>query len=152
VRDVLVAIDLSPASERVVEQAAIVARGLGGRMHLLHVAAEEPTLAGYDKESLGTFTRSDRARQLLDEHEGLRAQAARLEADGLEVLPLLEMGATVECILGVADRVDAAVIAVGTHGHGAMHHLLLGSVSETLLKQSRRPVLVVPIRSDDVAS
>jgi nucleotide-binding universal stress UspA family protein len=147
--DVLVCIDLSAASTLVVEAAATMARGLGGRMHLLHVAAEEPVLAGYDKESLGALTRTDRARQLLAEHADLRAQAERLEADGIEVLPLLEMGATVEQIMAVADHVDAEIIVVGSHGHGAVHHLLLGSVSENLLKVSTRPVLVVPVRDRD---
>jgi nucleotide-binding universal stress UspA family protein len=118
--DVLACIDFSDGSELVVDRAAAIAVGLGARMHLLHVAADEPALAGYDKESLGTFTRTDRARQLLDEHEGLRLQAERLEADGPEL------------------------IAVGSHGHGAMHHLLVGSVSELLLKSTTRPVLVVP--------
>jgi nucleotide-binding universal stress UspA family protein len=142
--DVLACIDFSDGSELVVDRAAAIAVGLGARMHLLHVAADEPALAGYDKESLGTFTRTDRARQLLDEHEGLRLQAERLEADGLDVIPLLEMGATVEQILAVAERIDAELIAVGSHGHGAMHHLLVGSVSELLLKSTTRPVLVVP--------
>jgi nucleotide-binding universal stress UspA family protein len=109
------------------------------------VAAEEPALAGYDKESMGALTRSDRARQLLAEHGELRDQAERLEADGLDVVPLLEMGATVEQIMTVADRVDAELIAVGSHGHGALHHLVLGSVSENLLKVTTRPVLVVPV-------
>src|SRR6476646_9990653 len=114
--EVLACVDLSDGSELVVEQAAAIAKGAGGRMHLLHVAADEPALAGYDKEKLSTFTRADRARQLLTEHEGLRQQAARLEADGIEVVPLLEMGATAETILEVADRIGADVIAVGSHG------------------------------------
>jgi nucleotide-binding universal stress UspA family protein len=146
VGDVLACIDLSSASAVVVEKAAALAFGTGGRMHLLHVAADEPALAGYDKESLGALTREDRAEQLLAEHADLRAQAEALRRDGLEVVPLLEMGATVEQINAVADRIDADVIAVGSHGHGAVHHLVLGSVSTTLLKTTTRPVLVVPVR------
>jgi nucleotide-binding universal stress UspA family protein len=33
---------------------------------------------------------------------------------------------------------------MGTHGHGAMYNLLVGSVTEGVLKQSTRPVLLVP--------
>jgi nucleotide-binding universal stress UspA family protein len=143
--DVLACIDLSAASSMVIDRAATLARAFGGRMHLLHVAADEPVLAGYDKDRLGALTREDRARQLFAEHRDLRDQAARLEADGLEVVPLLEMGATVDQILAVAEHVDAELIAVGSHGHGALHHLVLGSVSEDLLKRTTRPVLVVPV-------
>ena len=144
--EVLACIDLSAASTTVVERAAAIAAGLGGRMHLLHVAADEPALAGYDKEQLGALTREDRAEQLLAEHADLRAQAEQLRRHGLDVVPLLEMGATVEQINAVADRIDAEVIAVGSHGHGAIHHLVLGSVATTLLKTTMRPVLVVPVR------
>ena len=145
--DVLACVDLSDASEAVVAEAAAIAAAIGGRLHILHVAADEPALAGYDKESLGTFTRRDRARQLLDEHAGLRSLAAELEKGGLEIVPLLEMGATVERITAAAERLDAAIVAIGSHGHGAMHHLLLGSVSQQLLKEMTRPVLVIPTRT-----
>ncbi len=145
--EVLACVDLSDATEIVVEHAAKIAKGLGDRLHILHVAAEEPVIAGYDKDSMGVFTRDDRAHQLLDEHQGLRELSERLRSEGLEVMPLIEMGATLDQILEVADRIDAEVIAVGSHGHGGMHDLLVGSVSKALLKHSARPVLVVPVRA-----
>lgn len=146
-QEVLACIDLSDASEPVVERAARIAKGLGDRLHVLHVAADEPVIAGYDKDPLGVFTRDDRAQQLIDEHQGLRELAQRLVAGGLEVKPLLEMGSTVDKILEVADRIDAETIAVGSHGHGGMHDLMVGSVSKALLRRSTRPVLVVPVRT-----
>jgi nucleotide-binding universal stress UspA family protein len=33
---------------------------------------------------------------------------------------------------------------MGTHGHGAMYTLLVGSVTKGVLKHSARPVLLVP--------
>lgn len=35
---------------------------------------------------------------------------------------------------------------MGTHGHGAMFKLLVGSVSEAVLRESSLPVMLVPIR------
>lgn len=143
-REVLACVDLSDATESVVERAASIAKDRGDRLHILHVAAEEPVIAGYDKDDLGVFTRKDRAAQLLDEHKGLRELAGRLEAEGLDVIPLLEMGPTVEVIIEVADRLDAETIVVGTHGHSRLHDALLGSVSHALVKRTARPVLLVP--------
>src|SRR5262245_8693030 len=140
--EVLACVDLSDATEPVVEQAASIAKDRGDRLHVLHVAADEPVLAGYDKDEIATYKRSDRAAQLLDEHKGLRELAARLRTDGMEVIPLLEMGSTVEVILEVADRIDAETIVAGTHGHGRVHDALLGSVSHSLVKQTDRPVLL----------
>lgn len=144
--EVLACVDFSDASELVVERAAHVAQALGDRLHVLHVAADEPTIAGYDKDDIATYRRSDRAEQLLQEHQGLRELAERLQAGGLEVVPLLEMGGTIDKINETAERIDAELIAVGSHGHGALHHVVLGSVSHALVKHATRPVLIVPIR------
>ena len=55
-----------------------------------------------------------------------------------------------QTILGVADELDSDMILVGTHGTTAVQPGLLGSVSNGLLHQSRRPVLVVPILEPSV--
>ncbi len=144
-REVLACVDLSDATDAVVAEAAELAHGRGGRVHLLHVAADEPVIAGYDKDPISPYTRDDRAGELLDEHGQLRDLAARLEAEGLEVEPLVVMGATIDKILEVADHIDAGHLVVGSHGRSGLHHLLTGSVTEALLKRSTRPVVVVPV-------
>ncbi len=144
-REVLACVDLSDATDAVVTEAAELAHGRGGRVHLLHVAADEPVIAGYDKDPISPYTRDDRAGELLDEHGQLRDLAGRLEAEGLEVEPLVVMGATIDKILEVADRIDAGHLVVGSHGRSGLHHLLTGSVTEALLKRSTRPVVVVPV-------
>ena len=144
-REVLACVDLSDATDAVVTEAAELAHGRGGRVHLLHVAADEPVIAGYDKDPISPYTRDDRAGELLDEHGQLRDLAGRLEAEGLEVEPLVVMGATIDRILEVADRIDAGHLVVGSHGRSGLHHLLTGSVTEALLKRSTRPVVVVPV-------
>lgn len=142
--EVLACIDFSPATDRVVATAVELARSTGSRLHLLHVAMPEPELAGYDRDPRGAHTRAERADELLDEHHRLRELAEGLETQGLEVTPLVVMGSTIESILEEAERIDAGWIVVGSHGHGALHHLLVGSISEGLLRHTPRPVIVVP--------
>ena len=69
---------------------------------------------------------------------------ARLREAGLETTALLLQGATVETLLKEASKLDIDMIVVGSHGRGAMHQLLVGSVSEGVIHASECPVLVVP--------
>jgi nucleotide-binding universal stress UspA family protein len=60
------------------------------------------------------------------------------------VVPLIVVGATAATVLAEAERLQVGWIVVGSHGHGALHHLLLGSVAEELIRKADRPVVVVP--------
>jgi nucleotide-binding universal stress UspA family protein len=57
-------------------------------------------------------------------------------------------GSVLTEILRQAETSNADLIVMGTHGHGAMHHLLMGSVTEGVLKHAKQPVLLVPSRAD----
>jgi nucleotide-binding universal stress UspA family protein len=46
--------------------------------------------------------------------------------------------------LNQADQLNADLIVMRTHGHGAMYNLLVGSATKGVLKRSTRPVLLVP--------
>jgi nucleotide-binding universal stress UspA family protein len=48
-----------------------------------------------------------------------------------------------EDLVAASARHDAALIAVGSRGRGALKSALLGSVTAALLRISDRPVLVV---------
>ena len=50
---------------------------------------------------------------------------------------------TVDGILSIADKQNADLIVVGSRGRGAVGAALLGSVSRDLVRQAKRPVLVV---------
>jgi nucleotide-binding universal stress UspA family protein len=54
-------------------------------------------------------------------------------------------GAAIGGILEWADKVDADLVVMGSHGKGFLQHALLGSVAEKVLRKTRRPVLIVPL-------
>lgn len=143
---VLAAIDFSDVTDKVLREAARLARALDTSLTIVHVAAGEPALAGYDKDEIATYTRDDRAGELRDEHTKLADLAATVADAGLAVEPLLIMGDTVDRLLHQAQHQDAQLIVAGSHGHGGMHHLLLGSISEALIRHADRPVLIIPAR------
>ena len=68
---------------------------------------------------------------------------ARAEAAGVTSYTRLLRGDPADEIVAYADTVDADLIVVGSRGHGALASVLLGSVSRGILREARRPVLVV---------
>jgi nucleotide-binding universal stress UspA family protein len=45
--------------------------------------------------------------------------------------------------LRVEDEEDVSAIVIGSHGKSNIKEMLLGSVSETVIRKSKKPVLVV---------
>ena len=142
--NLIVALDLSDATERVLAAAAQVAHFTAAHAYLVHVVPDEPAFIGY--EAGPESVRQSVAAELREEHRTLQTYAQAMRDRGLNVTALLLQGYTVEVLLREADRLDANVIVVGSHGHSAVFDLLIGSVSEQLIRRSTRPVLVVPTR------
>jgi nucleotide-binding universal stress UspA family protein len=130
----------------VLAEGVALARASGGTLHLLHVAGGEPILAGYDKEEVSSFTRSARAGELTDEHRRLRELADELEEGGVRARALVLMGPTADTVLDAVQHLGASHVVLGSHGHGGLHHLLVGSVAEEVVRRSPVPIVLVPVR------
>ncbi|MSW30047.1 MAG: hypothetical protein F2867_07120, partial [Actinobacteria bacterium] len=114
---VIAAVDFSDHGEQIVREALLLARAAGSSLHLVHVAAGEPVLAGYDKEDISSFTRSARAGELTDEHRKVRELAETLtDTTGVDVHPLVIMGPASETLLTAIEELNASHIVLGTHG------------------------------------
>ena len=56
------------------------------------------------------------------------------------------MGRPAEEIVAAGGKGKANLIVLGTHGRSGLSHLLMGSVSERVVRHALCPVLVVPTR------
>ncbi len=142
--NILAAIDFSDITPAVVDKAAAIAKCFDSKLWLIHIAAPDPDFVGY-----GTGPQCERdwrAKVLRKEHQYLHDKALELEQDKINVTPLLVQGATVETILKQASKLKADMIVIGSHGHGALYQILLGSVSQGVVHQSVCPVLIVPAK------
>jgi nucleotide-binding universal stress UspA family protein len=61
----------------------------------------------------------------------------------VEILPA-ETGRPAATILDQARKLKPDLIVLGSHGHGLMHDLILGSTAQGVIRRSPCPVLVVP--------
>ena len=143
-KTILVPVDFSDATPGLIETAKKFATTFGSRVVLLHVSEPEPDFVGFEPGPMAV--RQTVARDLKGEHEKLEALKA---ACGLsDVLALHIQGPAIEKILHEATAQSADLIVMGSHGHGALYELLVGSVTAGVLKDAQCPVLVVPATRD----
>jgi nucleotide-binding universal stress UspA family protein len=157
---ILVPIDCSNATPGVVDLARQVATAFGAEIDLVHVkevsATPSPGTMGYGLTGMPELAPMsgvpvpvfDLMPQAVAADEAQRSKLDQLRKElgeaGLKVTLHEPTGAIADEILNQADTLDADLIVMGAHGHGAMYNLLVGSVTEGVLKRSSRPVLLVP--------
>jgi nucleotide-binding universal stress UspA family protein len=139
-KTILVPIDFSDVSGKVVDTAATLAEAFGSRVILVHVAEPEPQFVGYDPGPLSVAVtvagdvQADRR----------RLEALKQKFGAIEVLALQVQGSSPDEILDLAQEHAATLIVMGSHGHGALYRLFVGSVTTAILKDAPCPVLIVP--------
>ncbi len=140
--NILVAIDLSSASQKILDKAKTLALALPAKVCLLHVVEDDLDLLGHEPDSQDT---SDQGPQEFpQEHKDLQKEVDELRESGIDTKGLLAQGSIVDVILQKSKQLEIDIIIVGTHGHGGVHHMIFGSVSEGVLRNSSCPILVIP--------
>ena len=139
-KTILVPVDFSDTTPGVIETAKKFATTFGSRVVLLHVSEPEPDFVGFEPGPIAV--RQTVARDLKGERQ--KIEALKENCGIPEVLALHIQGPAIEKILHEAASQNAGLIVIGSHGHGALYELLVGSVTAGVLKGARCPVLVVP--------
>jgi nucleotide-binding universal stress UspA family protein len=79
------------------------------------------------------------------EVEKIADEGARLAGSvGFDATALTENGAPVwQTIVSCADRLDAGIVVMGSHGRTGIGLVLIGSVAEAVSRHAEQPVLIV---------
>lgn len=148
--NILVPTDFSPLSDHAALSAATLARSVGGRVTLFHVynppvvmLPDGSTFAATPAELVAITSRVDD--ELREAKRSLQARVA-----GVDIETVAVIGDAVGEILGAAAGGTYDVIVMATHGRGVLGRMLLGSVTERVLRRAAIPVMAVHAR-DDVA-
>jgi nucleotide-binding universal stress UspA family protein len=139
---VLCPTDFSEASANAIDLAVAIARWYKARVAAIHVAADRVIAPEFASLTAGGT--------LDAELDALRATTAlgfsMASSTGVGVDVLVDVGPPADRILERAVALPADVIVLGTHGRGGFQHLLLGSVTERVLRKAVCPVITVPPR------
>jgi nucleotide-binding universal stress UspA family protein len=140
IRHILCPTDFSRFSESSLRYGVLLAKWFGADLTCLLVLADPfGPIRGYPLRWIGADpTAKEKLRERLD------LFAAPAKAAGVAVQSAIVEGEVPEAILKEARRVPGSLIVLGTHGHGGFENLVLGSVTEKVLRKAPCPVLTVP--------
>lgn len=158
---ILVPVDFSPAMESVLSLGREMAHAFQAELHLVHVreigAVPVFPAATIGYPGMGIPEMSMTGGMALvppalapeeppneKQPSQLEALAAGLSRQGVSSSAHERDGTVVEEILRAADELAVNLIVMGSHGHGSVYNLLVGSVTEGVLQAAGRPVLLVP--------
>ena len=145
-KTILTPVDFSPATQHVVDAAVKLASGGGAEIVLFHVIQPPMVTSDYglameNVQEILEISEKAATRQLSHLGDSLGQQGVLVRTEQIS-------GAAVASINDMARKVDADYIVLGSHGHGSVYELLVGSTTHGVLKDAPCPVLVVPPKKE----
>lgn len=142
-KKILIAVDDSAFSERAAQIGVELANSVKAEVAFVHVFDPAATPAGawgFPADRISAMSEVEAKRLLSKFHESVPARS-----DGASpIRDFLESGAPAEAIVRVARKWRADLIVMGSHGRGKVTGILLGSVSQDVLRSAPCPILVAP--------
>lgn len=143
IRRILCPTDLSEASAHATELALAIAGWYKARIAALHVVSAAVMAPEFGMPSGGSLDEAEM--NALRLNTAARFSASTDAEVGVDVF--VDVGSPAGRILDRATALPADLIVMGTHGAGGFQHLVLGSVTERVLRRAVCPVLTVPPRA-----
>lgn len=144
-KKIVVAIDFSNATPGVLEMATRLAKSFGASLELFHVIEPEPSYTAYgftpdEFPAMNAFQEEAKRRATRKLSEMLVA----VQAGVPNTTSKLVEGSPLHALLAHVKQCGADCVVLGSHGHGVIASLLLGSVAEGMVRKATVPTLVVP--------
>jgi nucleotide-binding universal stress UspA family protein len=137
----LMATDFSASSDRALEHAVELARGLSAEIEVLHVHAVGTTSF---PPTLDIVPVPPGSKEVGEAEAALADRVARVKQAGLGCEGESRFGRPADEIVARAVARGARLIVLGSHGSSALRHVVMGSVTESVLKNAPCPLVVVP--------
>jgi len=147
-RVILAATDFSPGSRGALDEALALARTWEAKVVMVHVMEPVAHLYGWAADLAGGDVYLAEPKELEPEWQKLLTQ---IDTSGVVCEHRTEKGEPALVIPELAKSLNADLVVVGTHGHSALAHVLLGSVAEGVARNCEVSVLTVPSKAAPVA-
>jgi nucleotide-binding universal stress UspA family protein len=143
---ILLATDGSEEANLAASTAAELAKSTNSGLHVLYVG-HMPSIF-HESPAVIMFDPNPPSRMEEDAEEAARSelqeQVQNIREAGGEITEAhARLGRPDAEIVGLAERLSAGVIVMGSRGHGALRRALMGSVSDSVVRHAHCPVMVV---------
>ena len=139
-KKILVAVDFSQGSIEALRQAVKLGEAFKAKLllHVLHDPADAPGFYASKKAGRKVLRNMEEAASsMMSEFVGKHLKNA--ENFEVRIVP----GLSAEQIVRVADKEESDLVVLGTNGHSGLKRLMIGSVTDRVLRACKCPVLAV---------
>ncbi|HEA23323.1 hypothetical protein LCGC14_1547380 [marine sediment metagenome] len=150
-KKICIALDYNPSAEKVAKTGYAYAQALGAETTLVHVISDaafyamdyEPFMGYQSPFHMGNV---NVVKELVKGAENfLSASAEHLGSRDIKT-QVLE-GETAEAILEYCTENNIDLLVIGTHSHGILENVLMGNEAVNVVKHTKIPLLVIPIKA-----
>lgn len=150
IKMILAPTDLSALSAKGLEYAGSLAKRIGAQLTVCHVVRTEEFVAHARllEKGSGNSRVEEQLSHLVDQHRELlhdfvNRHLRSANAD-LVIAEIVEMGEPHRLIIDCIKPNAIDLIVMSTHGRSGLQRMMLGSVTEKVLRNAHCPVLVIP--------
>jgi len=154
-KKVLIALDYDPTSQKVAEIGYSAAKEMNAEIILLHVITDPEHYSSTEYSGImGMQGYMDTSQIQTDSPEGLRSAShhflnkIKLHLNDEKIQTIVREGDVAESILETAKERFADIITIGSHSQKWLENVLIGSITEKVIRHTPIPLLIVPIKSE----
>jgi len=151
-KNVLIALDYDPTAQKVAEVGFAMAKAMGANVTLLHVVVNSAMYAStinnmgaWQIETMETM----KAMEIFNEASTIFLEKAKRHLASKSIQTIQKEGDFAQKILETADEIKADCIVMGSHSQKWLENILMGSVTEEVLRKSTIPMYIIPTKKRD---
>ena len=151
-KKVLIALDFDPTAQKVAEEGFAMAKAMGAEVTLLHVVINSAMYAtAY--ANMGAWqidtVETNMAMDILNEGSLKFLEKAKRHLASKSIQIIQKEGDFAQQILETASEIKADCIVMGSHSQKWLENILMGSVTEEVLRKSTIPLYIIPTKKRD---
>jgi nucleotide-binding universal stress UspA family protein len=148
---ILIALDYGLSAQLIAEKGFEMAQRMNAKVTLLHVVADDSYYNSIDSEPFMGFYGYDFFN--IDNNESLIESSLNFlnrikdRLKNADVGVIAEQGEFSTIILETAKKLHSDLIVLGSHSQNWLERAVMGSVTESVLKNAKIPLLIIPIKN-----